>query len=140
MIHISCLCLDQYFALYIHWALIETYFFFRATLIKIHRIKINHIKYFNTNKLSSPHDAYLENQLVAFIKTWEICGKIRNGKFSKIIETVCWESPQKTGYSEQSIAIHHSISKTGGVCCAVQAMVRPSSVPGSKQFLRLFEQ
>ena len=40
--------------------------FFRATLTKIHRIKINHIQ--THISYSSPHEAYLKIQRVAFAK------------------------------------------------------------------------
>ena len=49
-----------YFALQnIHWASKETYHFFRATLTKIHYIKINHIE--TQISYSSPYEAHLKN-------------------------------------------------------------------------------
>ena len=52
---------DQINDLNIHWASKETYHFFRATLTKIHGIKISH-------SYDSPYEAHLKNQRVVFAK------------------------------------------------------------------------
>ena len=54
-------CVDN-----LHWASKETYPFFRATLTKIHNIKVNHI--WTEITYYSSHDAHLKNQRVAFVK------------------------------------------------------------------------
>ena len=77
----------------LHWASKETYHFFKATLTKIHRIKINHI-WTQISYYSSPHEAHLKNQRVAFVKKREKCGEIAKGHFSKITETARWEPPR----------------------------------------------
>ena len=66
--------------MYMHWASKETYHFFRATLTKIHFIKINHIK--AQISYDSPYEAHLKNQRVAFAKT-EKYAMNRRGSFVK---------------------------------------------------------
>ena len=50
----------------IHWASKETYHFFRATLIKIQSIKMNH----NWTQISysTPYQAHLKNQMFDWVK------------------------------------------------------------------------
>ena len=106
---------------YINWASKETCHFFRATLIKIRRIKINNI--LTQISYNSPHEAHLKNQRNAFVEMEKKkIGDIAKGNFSKITETAHWEPPRKGTYSEHSIAIH-SITKAGYVS-AVLAIVR----------------
>ena len=50
----------------LYWASKETYHFFRATLTKIHHIKINHI--WTQISYNSPREAHLKNQRIAFVK------------------------------------------------------------------------
>ena len=71
------------YIIYIHWAWKETYRFFRATLTKIRRIKMNHI--WTQKGYSSPHEAHLKkkNQRVAIVKKEKNAVKLQKVIFQK---------------------------------------------------------
>ena len=105
----------------IHWASKETYHFFRATITKIHFIKINHI--WTQISYCSPNESHLKNLRVSFVKKEKNAVKLQiKGHFKKITETARWKPPRKAACSQHSIAIH-SISKADYVT-AVLAIVR----------------
>ena len=99
----------------LHVASKETYHFFRATVTKIHPIKIYHI--WTLISYYTPYEAH---------DLWQIKGLLlskRRKINNKITETAHWEPPRKTAYLEHSIAIH-SISMSMAGLTAVLAFVR----------------
>ena len=101
----------------------ETYYFFRATLTRIHCIIINHIWTQISYRYSFPYEAHLKNQRVAFAKKKKYAMKLQKVIFlksQKLLTENLYERPpiQK---SEYSMAIH-SMSMAGYVT-AVLAFV-----------------
>ena len=67
----------------------ETYHFFRATLTKIHHIKIN--QNFTLISHSTPYESHLKNQKVNFAKKEKNAVKSQKVIFSQITESAHWE-------------------------------------------------
>ena len=63
---------------------------FRATLTKIHCIKINHIWIHISH--STPYEAHLKNKALIVSKNWEKFSELAKGYFSKITETAHWST------------------------------------------------
>ena len=110
--------------------------FFRATLAKIHRIKINHI--WTQISYSSLHEAHLKYQRFTFVKKEKNAVKLQKvifQKSQKLLADNLQERPPR--YSEHSIAIH-SISKAG-YGAVVLAIAVLSSVPRRRAVSVIFE-
>ena len=80
------------------------YHFFRATLTKIHLVKLI---------IFGHRQEHLSLRFVC-VKKGENAVKLQKVIFQKITESAHWEPPRKAAYSEHSIAIH-SISMAGYV-------------------------
>ena len=127
--------------IYIHWASKETYHFFRATLTKIHSIKINHIWTqisFTALILLNKNIRNTQDILASKRRKY---GLITKGHFSKIAETAHRASSERAPRRRPIIKFkRYSFNFNGGLRKhrAGYCLLRTPG-PRGKQFLRFFK-
>ena len=87
------------------------YHFFRATLTKIHRIKINHI--WTQIIYSSPHEAHLRNKRVAFVKKGKMWWNCKRSFFKNHRNCLLRTSPKSRLFRTFNC---YSFNIKGGLC------------------------
>ena len=102
--------------------------FFRGTLTKIYHIKIHHFNIWTQVSYSTPYEAHLKRQRVAFIKKEKNVVKLQKS-FSNITETAHLELPQAI----------HSISMAGYITAVTGFCLCQNYWPGRRAASVVFE-
>ena len=120
----------------IHWASKETYHFFRATLTKIHCIKIDNIQ--TQISYNSHYDTHQKNFKISFAIKEKNVTKLLKVTFQKSQKLLAENLRERPPIQNISIAIH-PISKGGYCNCRTGYCPYRAPCLGGEQFLWFFK-